>query len=160
MHLWDQELATALADLADYALARRDLEAAERHVDEAVTVAAPRGLVPAHCAALAARARIRAAKATAENNLGMLLQGRDFADAALRLAVHHQLAWQELNALRAHATLDQAEGRGHEWAAQTDDLHARLVPPDLDPDPLDTVRRLIAAKKVAARQRSAKAVED
>jgi hypothetical protein len=148
------ELATTLAELADYALARRDLEAAERHVDEAVTVAAPRGLVPAQCAALAARARIRAAQATAEDNSGLLLQGRDAADAALRLAVRHQLAWQELDALRAHATLDQAAGTSHEWAVRADDLRARLVPPDLDLDPLATVRQLIAAKKVEATQQS------
>ena len=118
--------------------------AAERHVTEAITIAAPRGLVPAHSAALAARARIRAAQAGATADLNRLFQGRDAADAALRLAVRHQLAWHELDALRAHALLDQAEGINRGWAAKADALHARLVPPGLDPDPLATVERLVA----------------
>ena len=54
------ELAATLPDLAEYARVSGDLDAAERHATEAITIAAPRGLVPAHCAALAARARIRA----------------------------------------------------------------------------------------------------
>ena len=61
-----------------------DLDAAERHATEAITIAAARGLVPAQAAALAARARIRAAQAAADPDL--LYQGRDAADAALRLA--------------------------------------------------------------------------
>ena len=68
---------------------------------------------------------------------------------ALRLAVRHQLAWHELDALRAHALLDQAEGSDHGWSAKADALHARLVPPGLDPDPLGTVERLVAEQKAA-----------
>ena len=97
------ELATTLADLAGHAQAAGDLEAAGRHAAEAITIAAARGLVPAHCAALAARARIRAAQATATAGPDLIYQGRDAADAALRLAVRHNLPWQELGALRAHA---------------------------------------------------------
>lgn len=40
------ELAETLADLAEYARAVSDQEAAERHAAEAITIAAPRGLVP------------------------------------------------------------------------------------------------------------------
>ena len=104
--------------------------------------------MPAHCAALAARARIAATRATA-GNTGPLYSGRDAADAAVRLAARHQLAWCELDGLRAHALLDQAEGTDQGWAAKADALHARLVPPGLDPDPLGTVERLVAAQKAA-----------
>ena len=142
------ELAVTLADLAEHARAAGDLDAADRHATEAITIAAPRGLVPAQAAALAARARIRAAQAAAAGP-DLLNQGRDAADAALRLATRHQLAWHELDALRAHAALDQAEGIDHGWAAKARTLHARLVPPDLDPDPLSTVERLVAAQKAA-----------
>jgi len=33
------------------------------------------------------------------------------------------------------------------WAARADALHARLVPPGLDPNPLATVERLVAVQK-------------
>jgi hypothetical protein len=104
--------------------------------------------VPAHCAALVAHARIRATRAAA-GDPDSLYSGRDAADAAIRLAVRYQLAWCELDALRAHALLDQAEGIDRGWAAKADTLHARLVPPGLDPDPLGTVERLVAAQKAA-----------
>ena len=141
------ELAVTLTDLAGHALATGDLDTADRHVTEAITIAAPRGLVPAQSAALAARARIRAARFAAAADPDLLYQGRDAADAALRLAVRHQLAWHELDALRARAPLGQAEGIDHGWAAKADALHARLVPPGLDPDPLATVERLVATQK-------------
>jgi hypothetical protein len=127
-----------------------DLDAADRHTAEAISIAAPRGLVPAHSSALAARARICADRAVATADPDYLARGRDAADAALRLATRHHLAWCELDALRAHAMLDQAEGTDHQWAARADALHARLVPPGLDPDPLATVERLVAAEKAAA----------
>ena len=66
-----------------------------------------------------------------------------------RLLGRLALAWHELDAMRAHALLDEAEHTDHGWAAKADALHARLVPPDLDPDPLATVERLVAAKKAA-----------
>ena len=141
------ELATTLADLAEHARTGGDLDAAGRHAAEAITIAAARGLVPAQAAALAAQARIRAAQAAADPDL--LFQGRDAADAALRLATRHQLAWHELDALRAHAALDHVEGTDRGWAAKARTLHARLVPPGLDPDPLAAVERLIAAQKAA-----------
>jgi hypothetical protein len=142
------ELASTLADLAEHTLAAGELDAADRHAAEAITIAAPRGLVPAQAAALAARARIRAAQAAA-GDPDLVNQGRDAADAALRLATRHQLAWHELDALSAHAALDEAEGVDNGWAAKAGTLHARLVPPDLDPDPLATVERLVAEQKAA-----------
>ena len=143
------ELAVILADQADYAQAAGDLDAAERYSTEAIAIAGPRGLVPAHSAALVGRARIRASQATATANRDLLPQGRDAADAALRLAVRRQLPWHELDALRAHGQLDQAEGIDRGWAAKADALHARLVPLGLDPDPLAAVERLVAAQKTA-----------
>ena len=138
------ELAETLPDLAARARADRDLDAAERHVNELITIAAPRGLVPAHCAALASRACIRADHAAPSGDPDLIFQGRDAADAALRLAVRHHLAWHEHDALRAHAALDLAEGVDRGWAGKADALQARLVPPDLAPDPLATVERLVA----------------
>lgn len=144
------DLAAALADLAEHDRVSGDLDGAERHAGEAITIAAPRGLVTAQCAALAVRARIYAARATA-GEPDLLYSGRDAADAAARVAARHQLAWCELDALHAHALLDQAEGTDRGWAAKADALHARLVPPDLDSDPLGTVERLVAAQKAAGK---------
>jgi tetratricopeptide (TPR) repeat protein len=146
------ELALTLTDLAEHARVVGDLDAAERHVTEAITIAGPRGLVPAQSAALAARARIRASQAAAGGNRDYIAQGRDAAEAALRLATRHHLAWQELDALNGHAALDQAEGADRGWAARADALHARLVPPGLDPDPLSTVERLVAEQRAAERK--------
>lgn len=143
------DLAFTLADLAEHARVNGDLDTADRYATEAITIAAPRHLVPAQATALAARARIRAVQATAAADPDLLFQGRDAADAALRLATRHQLAWHELDALRAHAALDHAEGSDLGWAGKARILHARLVPPGLDPDPLATVERLVAAQKAA-----------
>jgi hypothetical protein len=144
------ELADTLPDQAEHARVAGNLAAAERHAAEAITIAAARGLVPAHCAALAARARIRATQATASEDL--IYQGRDAADAALRIAARHQLPWHELDALNAHTLLDQAEHTDHGWATRASTLHARLVPPGLDPDPLATTERLVAAQKAAEQE--------
>jgi len=143
------ELAATLSVLADCARAAGDLAAADRHATEAITLAAPRGLVPVHADALAARVRLRVAQAAQAASLDLLFQGRDAADAALRLATRHHLPWQELDALHAHAALDQAEDIDRGWAAKADALYARLVPPDLDPNPLATVERLVAGQKAA-----------
>ncbi len=134
------DLAEALPGLAACAQAAGDLGTAARHLAEAITIAAPRGLIPAHATALAARARLRAAQTT--GNADALAQGRDDADAARRLAIRHHLPWHELDALTAHAALDDAEGTSHDWAAQARQLHAQLAPPGLDPDPPATAERL------------------
>jgi hypothetical protein len=144
------ELGETLPSLASYARASGDLEAAERHAAEGFAIAAPRGLVPAQSAALAARAQVRADQAAAAADMDYLAQGRDAADAALRLATRHQLARHELDALRAHAALDRAEGIDRGWAARADALYARLVPPGLEPDPLATVEPLAARQRPAA----------
>ena len=143
------ELADALPPLAVWAQATGDLGTAERYLAEAITIAAPRDLIPACATALAARARLRAAQATATGNLDALAQGRDDADAARRLAVRHHLPWHELDALTAHATLDQADGTSHDWSAQAEQLHAQLAPPGLDPDPMATVERLVKKEKIS-----------
>jgi tetratricopeptide (TPR) repeat protein len=142
------ELAVTLADLAEYTWAARDLDAAERYATEAITIASPRGLIPALSSGLAARARICADQA----NPDRLFQGRDAADAALRLATGRHLAWHQFDALRAHVALDQAEGIDRGWAAQAGAMRARLVPPDLDPDPLASVEQQVAAQMVAERE--------
>jgi tetratricopeptide (TPR) repeat protein len=143
------ELAITLADLAEYARLIGDLDAADQHATEAITIAAPRGLLPAYSSGLAARARISADRAAPASDADHLAEGRDAAEAALRLAIRHHLAWCELGALRAHAVLDQAEGVDRGWADRANTLRARLVPPGLDPDPLATVERLVAADKAA-----------
>ena len=80
------DLAEALPGLAACAQASGDLDTAERHLAEAITIAAPRDLFPAHATALAARALIRAGQSAAEGTSpDHLAQGRDAADAALRL---------------------------------------------------------------------------
>jgi hypothetical protein len=80
-----------------------------------------------------------------------LFQGRDAADAALRLAARHHLPWHELDALRAHMSLDHAEGTDRGWGAKADGLYARLVPPGLDPDPLATVEEWVKEQEAAER---------
>lgn len=152
-HLTD--LADALPGLAACAQAAcaqatGDLDTAERYASEASSIASPRGLIPALCAALTARALIRVGQSAAEGtNPDHLAQGRDAANAALRLATRHELARHEFDALRAHAELDQAEGLNQGWAAKADALHNLLVPPGLDPDPLATVERLVPEQKAA-----------
>jgi tetratricopeptide (TPR) repeat protein len=118
------ELAEALPALATCAQATGDLDAAERYLAEAITIAAPRGLIPAQATTLAARARLRAVQVTASGNSDALAQGRDDADTARRLTIRHRLPWHELDALTALTA------------------HA-----DLDPDPLATVERLVEEKK-------------
>ncbi|MGO9077459.1 MAG: hypothetical protein ACLQDY_00225 [Streptosporangiaceae bacterium] len=65
------------------------------------------------------------------------------------LATRHHLPWHELDALRAHAALDQAEGIDRGWTGKAGALYSRLVPPGLDPDPLATVERRVAEQKAA-----------
>src|SRR5215469_2100379 len=89
------------------------------------------------------------AQATATGNTDALAQSRDDADAARRLAIRHHLPWHELDALTAHATLDQTEGTGHGWAVQATRLHAQLAPPSLDLDPLTTVEHLVNDNKAS-----------
>lgn len=129
------DLAETLPHLAHWAHATGDQDAATQHLTEAIAIAAPRNLIPAHCAALTTRARLHAIEAA-------IAQGRADADAALNLATTHQLPWSELDALQAHAALDEAGNTDHSsWSTRATALHARLLPPGLDRDPLRTVER-------------------
>jgi tetratricopeptide (TPR) repeat protein len=141
------ELAITLVDMAEHTRAAGDHEAADHHSGEALSIAAPRKLIPVQSAALAARARTRASQAVVLTSTQHLFQGRDAADAALRLATRHHLPWHELDALRAHAVLDQAESIDGGWSTQADALHVQLVPAGLDPDPLATIERLASLRR-------------
>lgn len=129
------ELAATLAVFAEQQRRSGHLDAAEQACKEAIALAAPRGLVPTHAAALAARARIRADRHTPDE----LTRARDDADHAHRLATIRHLPWQQLDALDAHAHIDQATGTDGRWAAQADRLREHLIPDDLDTDPLTTI---------------------
>jgi hypothetical protein len=137
------ELALTLSVLADCARAGGDLPAASWHAEEALTIAAPRGLRPSQAAALTVRARTEADRVAAGSR-DHLARGRDAVEAAHRIATRHRLAWPELDALDAHARLDQVEGVDHGWSRQATVLRARLIPAGLDPDPLASVERLVA----------------
>jgi len=132
------DLAETLPALAGYAVATGDPDAVHSYLTEAIAIAAPRGLVPAHCAALAARARLGGA------------QARNDAGTALDLATSHELPWSELDALRAHATLDEAENTDSGWSVRAAALHTRLVPPGLDRDPLRIAERLVEQQATAS----------
>jgi tetratricopeptide (TPR) repeat protein len=142
------ELAETLPNQAEAARAAGNLDAAIRHVAEALNITGPRVLMPAHAAALAVRARVYSNQVTT-GSPEQLARGRDAADAALRIATRRGLGWQELDALDAHAYLDQAEGVRHGWAERAAVLRARLIPDGLDPDPLATVERQVAEKQAS-----------
>ena len=139
------ELAQTLPVLADATRVAGDLDAAHRHATEAIDLAGPRGIVPAHAAALAARARVHTARAAGQthparrdDNLG---RARDDADAARTIGIRHGLAWQELDALDVYTDLDRLAGTDTPAAASATALRARFIPPGLDPDPLATIER-------------------
>jgi tetratricopeptide (TPR) repeat protein len=142
-------LAETLPVLGECARAAGDLDAADLHVAEALTVAGPRGLVPAQTAALTVRARIHADRVAA-GNPATLERGRDAADAAHRLAVRHRLPWHELDALDANTRLDTVASSNNGWADRAAVLRARLIPASLDPDPLATIERQIAVERTTA----------
>jgi hypothetical protein len=143
------DLAITLPLLADCARAAGQFGVADRHVAEALAIAAPRGLIPVQASALTIRARIHADRAAA-GEPEHLERGRDAAEIALRLAGRHRLAWHELDALEAHALLDAVGGVEQGWAAKAAALRARLIPAGLDPDPLGTVERQVAAERAGA----------
>jgi tetratricopeptide (TPR) repeat protein len=127
------ELASALVDLAEHKRSVRDWTEAERACGEAIVLAAPRNLVPAHARALAIRAKAR-------GDDGRVEQARDDAEDAYRLATGaRRLPWQELDALEAHVYLDVIEGCDRGWGDRARELQLCLVPPGLYRDPLATV---------------------
>jgi WD40 repeat protein len=135
------DLAAALTDQAEHARMTGNLDAADAFASEAASISSSGQMVPAQSAALAARARICASRAGAAPEPECLQQGRDAADAALKLAAPRWLAWHALDALDAHAALDIAEGADRGWAAKADALRVRLIPPGLDADPLRLLER-------------------
>jgi hypothetical protein len=149
------ELAETLPILAECARAGGDLEAAVRHVDEALNITGPRDLLLSHATALTVRAHICADRVAAGSGKHVA-SGRDAADAAHRIATRRQLAWQRLDALDAHARLDQVESVDNGWAQQAAALRARLIPIELDPDPLGTVERQAARSQRARMTQFAK----
>jgi tetratricopeptide (TPR) repeat protein len=137
------ELAATLPILADCARIMGDLDSADRHTQEALAIAGPRGLAPSQAVALAVRANTFADRA-AGGSRDHLERGRDAANAAYRIAVHHGLAWYELDALNAHVRLDQITGAESQWSQQAVVLRSRLIPTNLSADPLATVERKAA----------------
>jgi len=136
------DLAGTLVDLAEQQRSCNQVENAERICNEAIEIAAPRELVPAHAAALAARARIRADRHKETTSPPGMHIARDDADHALRLSSRtRQLPWQQLDALRAHAHIDRIEGTDNGWANRARVHYESFVPADLalDPDALASV---------------------
>ncbi len=153
------DLAGILIAQASLSITAGDPGAAASHLAEAMAITEPRGLVAAQCAALTTRARLRGsgigpgpgAGADPRSGCGAALggpglAGRADADAALNLATSRGLPWPELDALRAHAALDEAAKTDHGWAARAAALEARLIPPGLDRDPMRTVEHLASGQ--------------
>jgi tetratricopeptide (TPR) repeat protein len=133
------EYADALPAFAEQRRRDGDLAEAEARCTEGVVLAGPRGLVPAHAAALAERAHVRGDAFTAHGDTATLERARDDADHALRLATStRRLPWLELAGVAAHARLDDVAGTDRGWARRAETLRAVLIPTGLDPNPLET----------------------
>jgi hypothetical protein len=145
------DLAETLPIIARCEMALYNMEEADQRIDEALALAAPRGLLLSHCTALAVRANIQAEFASGGSG-SHLQKARDAADAAHRLSARHSLPWQKLEAYDAHALLDDLEGVDGGWSSKAAVLRARLTPADLDPHPLETVERPILHQRQAERQ--------
>jgi tetratricopeptide (TPR) repeat protein len=122
------ELADTLPVAADVEIAAGNMEKARDYIAEALGIAGPRELFPAQASALIVRARLHL-------NTRDLYRGRDDADAALRIATNHNLAWEEFAILDLQAKLDLLEGADHKWALASRAMRTRLIPDGLDPDP-------------------------
>jgi hypothetical protein len=134
------ELAEALTVAADHSRRTGEHDRAADHLDEALALAGPRGLTATHADALTVRAHLGADRYTSTAESRHLFEGRDAADAALRLATGpYPLPWQQLAALQAHAHIDQVAPTDHDWARHAEQLQQRLIPTGLDPDPLTTI---------------------
>ena len=133
------EWAATPPDLAEHHRRAGRPADAEQTSTQAITFAGPRGMVPTHARALAARARTRADRHTATGDPNLLARARDDADHALRLATRtRRLPWAELDSLDALTHLDDLTGHDHGWRHRADTLRATLIPTGLDPDPLTT----------------------
>jgi SIR2-like protein len=135
------ELAQILPDLAEHRRQVSRLDEAELLCTDAITIASPRRLVPAHAAALARRALIRHDQYVLNRDAQLVERARDDADAALRLATaHRQLPWHELQALEAHKALDTVTGTDNGFAARLAALEKVLIPAGLEAYPLAVKR--------------------
>jgi hypothetical protein len=105
----------------------------------AIAISAPRNLIPAHVTALTTRARLNATQARAD------------ASTALDLATTHNLPWSELEALQAHAAIDQADNTSNGWTARAATLQSKLIPPTLDRDPMRTIEHQNTGKNDSPR---------
>jgi tetratricopeptide (TPR) repeat protein len=138
------ELARLLPDMADCARADGDLEAAEAHIEDALSVAMPRNILPSILAALAVRASIYADRFMNSRDPGFLRLGIDDAEDAHRRATRgRRFAWEELSAAQALARLDELAQTNNGWAEKARSLRCRLTP-DLESDPLAIVMREVA----------------
>lgn len=154
---WLTELAEALPVLAVACLTSGDHRSAMQAATEAVDLSGPRGFIVSHASALAARARVLAESA-GRTNLDRSLslrRSRDDANAALRLALRHDLPWQELSATEAHAHLDEQLGADDGWRERAAALRSRLTPSGLIQDPLVELERTSVRPKAARRTPSA-----
>jgi hypothetical protein len=131
------ELALTLPDVADQHRLAGDTENAEPLCTETILLAGPRQLIPSHARALATRAKARADAFATSGDISLRERARDDADHALRLAARiRHLPWQELEALRAHAHIDSAEGQDYGWSQRAEKLRTILVPANLPANPL------------------------
>ena len=129
--------ARVLPDVAEQRRRSGDLDAAERHCIEAMTLAAPRRLVGVQAAALVVRAELWADRFERDGDRDALERAQDAAEHVLRLSTKlHRLPWLELAGLDAYARLDRLSERDGPWAGQARERRAALVPPGLDADPL------------------------
>ena len=134
------DLVDSLVVAGDTARQFRQFRDADQYLAEAIDIAGPRGLAPAHSAALSARARALAGSYAATGDPSALHRGRDAADAALRLSrAPEPLPWAELDAYRAHVALDEVERADEGWRTRAEALHKSLVPRELESDPLTSV---------------------
>ena len=130
------ELAATLVDLSEAARSIKDGASALRYSAEAINIAAPRGLIPIHSAALAARAVARVYSPAADPHSDHIHVARDDADLALRLATKIcQLPWQELAALQSHAAIDEAVGSSGGWSEVIAARRTFLIPRGLRQKP-------------------------
>ncbi len=113
---------------------------AERLCTEAVALAGPRLMIPAHGNALAVRAHVRCDRFLTDHDVDNLERAGDDARLVLRLGtVVRRLPWLELAGLEALVRVDELAGRDNGGSEKAAGLRARLIPPELDPDPLTAI---------------------
>ena len=145
------ELAVTLADQAAHARATGDVDAAHQYAAEAIGIAAPRKMVLAQSGALAVRARIYASQATSQaaaRTRAITWPGAGTRPTP-RCGSRPGTTWPGTNSARWRPTPPSTRPRASTTGGPGKPrvLHARLVPPGLDPDPLGTVERLVAEQK-------------